>query len=170
MGQDSTLPRHVEETVRVVERLHSEHDEGATSADRLLEMLKARIGRPRSVAVILIAALLWIAANTLSGVAIDPPPFPYLQLALSLGAVCLTILILATQRRADLLASHREKLILQLSFVSEQKTAKLIALMEELRRDTPHVPDRLDSEAQDMTSSVDVGAVSEALREQREES
>jgi hypothetical protein len=72
--------------------------------------------------------------------------------------------ILATQWRADRLAEHREKLILQLTFVSEQKSAKLIALVEELRRDLPHVRNRVDREAQQMIETVNVTAVSEAVK------
>jgi uncharacterized membrane protein len=163
--EDLTLPPHVEQTVRAVEQVHTEHHEGASPADRLLERSKARVGRPASVAVVLVVVLFWIASNVLLGLRIDPPPFLYLQLVLAVSAVCLTILILATQQRADQLASHREKLILQLGFVSEQKTTKIIALMEELRRDTPQVKDRTDTEAEQMTESVNVRAVSDALRD-----
>ena len=83
-------------------------------------------------------------------------------------AFLVTVLILATQRRADSLADHREQLILQLAFVSEQKTAKIIGLLEELRRDSPQVRDRVDHVAEQMTEIVDPKAVSNALRDAAE--
>jgi len=163
----SQLPLHVEETVHAVEKLHVEHREGASPADRFLDHVKATISRPVFLGLTLVGAVGWLGANILLPRSVSPDPFPfvYLSVTLSLAALCLTVLILATQWRADQLAAHREKLILQLAFVSEQKTAKLIALVEELRRDSPQVRDRVDPVAQQMTTAVDVSAVSQALRE-----
>jgi uncharacterized membrane protein len=164
---EAGLSPQVELTVRAVEKLHLEHHEAATSADRFLDRAKAWVSRPVFVGLLLSAVLAWLMFNLMlpDSVRIDPPPFAYLSLALAVGAVCLTVLILATQWRADRLADHREKLILQLTSLSEQKTAKLIALIEELRRDLPIVRNRLDSEAQQMTQPASVLAVSEALQE-----
>jgi len=160
------LPQHVEHAVRAVEKLHSEHHKAASHADRLLSRAKRWISRPRFVGILLVLVLAWLIANVAlpPEVRIDPPPYAYLSLALAIAAVCLTVLILATQWRADALADHREKLILELTVLSEQKTAKLIALVEELRRDLPIVHDRLDTEAQQMTQSTSMSAVSDALR------
>jgi uncharacterized membrane protein len=166
MGNDTGLPPHVEETVRAVEQLHVTHHESASSLDRLLERIRAFISHPSLVGATVIFIAAWIGINLyLRGRAFDPPPFAYLSLFLSFVAVYVTILILATQRRADGLAGHREQLILQLGFVSEQRSAKIIALLEELRRDSPQIRDRVDPEAQQMTERVDPDAVSEALRE-----
>jgi uncharacterized membrane protein len=74
-------------------------------------------------------------------------------------------LILGTQRRADQLASHREQLTLELAILSEQKSAKIIALLEELRRDHPEVRDRIDPEAHAMSTPADPEAVLEAIQE-----
>ena len=165
ISTDSGLPPHVEGTLRAVEELHVEHWRSASRADRILEEIKAQISRPRFIVVLLVLVCAWIVANIeVPGGFPDPPPFAYLSLVLTFGAVCLTVLVLSTQQRADRLADHREKLILQLTHVSEQKTAKLIALVEELRRDDPQIRDRLDTEAQQMTEATDVAAVSEALR------
>jgi uncharacterized membrane protein len=162
---DDKLPPHVEQTVRAVEELHAQHRENANPVDRLLERIRLQVSRPAFIVALMILVGFWTIANCWwKAGAVDPPPYAYLQLLLSLGAVCLTILVLATQRRADGLASHREKLILQLAFVSEQKAAKVIALVEELRRDSPQVRDRADHEAEQMTESVDAQAVSNALR------
>jgi len=163
----TNLAPHVEESVRAVEQLHVEHHESATPTDRFLERLKGRLSEPAFFAVLTLGVGIWIVAGlTLRGTSWtwDAPPFPYLQLTLSILAVCIAILILATQRRADGLSSHREQLILQSTLVSEQKAAKIIALLEELRRDSPEVPDRVDPEADRMTEGLDPRAVSEALR------
>jgi uncharacterized membrane protein len=64
-------------------------------------------------------------------------------------------LILITQRREDELAGHRDQLTLQLGILSEQKSAKIIELLEELRRDAPDLRNRLDPEATAMSTPAD---------------
>ena len=81
----------------------------------------------------------WISLNLLADALgyrpIDPPPFSWLQDAVSLASLFMVISILATQRREDQLAQLHEQLNLELAILSEQKTAKVIQLLEESRRD-----------------------------------
>jgi uncharacterized membrane protein len=163
---NETLPPHVEETVRAVEQLRVEHHTNATPIERVLDRVKTQISAPAFTATAIALVGVWIGSNlVLREHAWDAPPFPYLELAISALAFFVTVLILSTQRRADVLASHREQLILQLAFVSEQKTAKIIELLEELRRDSPQLRDRVDRVADQMIESVDPQAVSRALRD-----
>jgi uncharacterized membrane protein len=166
---EQSLPDHVEETVRAIERLHSEHRDEATPVERHVDSATALFGRPGFVGVLILFVLCWVGVNLVllnSGLAaFDVPPFPWLEDALTLTALFLAALILTTQRRADRLASHSEKMTLQLALVSEQKTAKIIELLEELRRDSPQIKDRVDTEADAMATRADPQAVSEAIRE-----
>ena len=47
--------------------------------------------------------------------------------------------------------------------LSERKTAKIIQLLEELRRDHPGIADRLDAEAEAMSEPANPQAVGDAL-------
>jgi uncharacterized membrane protein len=170
MEQDTqTLPAHVEKSVRAVERLRTDHRRQATHLERSFERATALLGRPAFLGVVTLLVLLWIGGNLLllrnGRPALDVPPFPWLEGALTLMAVYMAALILTTQRRADRLASHREQMTLQLAILSEQKAAKLIALVEELRRDSPEITDRIDSEAQAMATHANPEAVSQAIKE-----
>ena len=71
----------------------------------------------------------------------------------------MTVTILTTQNRVATLAQQRAQLDLQVNLIAEQKIAKVIALIEELRRDLPSVKDRKDSLAEAMTEAVDLDAV-----------
>jgi len=82
----------------------------------------------------------------------------------ALTALYMTVLILTTQRREDEFAAHREQLTLELAILSEQKSAKIIALLEELRRDDPHIHDRDDTEADALSTPADPNAVLEAIQ------
>jgi uncharacterized membrane protein len=79
-------------------------------------------------------------------------------------------LILVTQRREDQLAQHREHLILELVLLGEQKTAKVIELLEEFRRDNPLIRNRVDQEADNMAQPADLQRVLDAIKEIHAES
>lgn len=81
----------------------------------------------------------------------------------------MTVLILTTQRHADRLAENRAQLTLQLALVNEQKTAKLIGLVEDLRRDHPDIANRIDPEALAMAQSTDPKQVLELINERHDQ-
>jgi uncharacterized membrane protein len=168
MEENTLLPPHVEETVRAVERLHAEHHSHASFSERVIDRATALLGRPAFLAFLTLLVLLWVGGNLIlrwtGGGAFDVPPFPWLEGILTLLALYMATLILTTQRRADQLASHREQMTLQLAILDEQKTAKIIALLEELRRDSPEIRDRVDVEAQAMAAPADPLAVSDAIK------
>ena len=98
----------------------------------------------------------------------DAPPFPWLQDGGTAVALFITVLILITQRRENELAEHREQLTLELAILSEKKSAKIIELLEELRRDMPTVRQRDDAEAAEMARPADPQAVLQAITETHE--
>ncbi len=166
-GPPSPLPPHAEETVRAIQKLHSDHHDSATLPERMAAGMTGIIARPASIGVLTLLIAGWILMNLAlyhDGFAfLDRPPFPWLEDTLTLMALYMAVLILITQRRADMLATHREQMTLQLAFLSEQKAGKIIALMEEMRRDSPHLADRHDREAEEMSNPVDARVVSQAL-------
>jgi uncharacterized membrane protein len=93
-----------------------------------------------------------------------------LQGIVGLGAWLTATIVLITQTRQGKLAEQRAQLDLQVSLLAEQKTAKLIALIEELRRDLPNVKDRHDPQAVAMEQATDPHTVLGALEETLEES
>lgn len=98
----------------------------------------------------------------------DEPPFFWLQGAVTLTALYMAVLILTTQRREDKLAGLRDQLTLELSILSEQKSAKIIALLEELRRDLPNISDRPDDHADALSKPADPNLVLDALKDTQE--
>ncbi len=131
------------------------------------------LGRPVFVAALTIVAVGWVSLNSLAVVlgyrALDSPPFPWLAGAASLASLYLVVLILTTQRRDDRLAQRSELLNLKLAILSEQKTAKVVALLEELRRDSPAVCDRVDKLADVIARPAEPQSVIDAIKETRSE-
>lgn len=155
---------HVEKARRAIRTLHAAHDEAATPMDRLIDGITAILGRPGALLCLVFAIAAWMVGNKLAGGrALDAAPFPDLELAMSAVALVAAILILASQSRADRLADSREKMTLELSLQNAQKLSKIIALLEEFRRDSPNVPDRPDPEATDMSKSAPETEVIESI-------
>jgi uncharacterized membrane protein len=63
------------------------------------------------------------------------------------------------------LSSQREQLLLELAILNDQKSSKIIELLEGLRHDSPMVTDRIDSEARAMSTPSDHRAVMDAIKE-----
>ena len=165
------LPIHSEETIQSIARLHADHRANATQHQLVVERITSALGRPVFMAALTIGVAGWMSLNafaaTLGYRPLDPPPFPWLSGAASLASLYLVALILTTQNRHDRLTQRREQLNLELAILSEQKTAKVVALLEELRRDSPAVRDRVDTQADVMARPADPQSVIDAIKETR---
>jgi uncharacterized membrane protein len=171
--QGRGLPPHIEEAIRSIARLDAAHHEGATPLQRTLGKLAALLAEPWFIGVLTALGISWVGFNLLSArlgfLPLDPPPFAWLGHVISLGSLYMVVLIYATQRHDDQLTQLRERLALELALLTEQKTAKVIELLEEFRRDTPAVHDRVDHQANAMAEPVDPEQVVEAIKETRDE-
>jgi uncharacterized membrane protein len=165
------LPSHIEETIQTIARLNADHYQDATPFQRIVERATALLARPRFVAMLSMAVAGWITLNLFVAAVglrpVDPPPFAWLASAISLVSLYMVVLILATQRREDELAQHREQLILELAILSEQKTTKVIQLLEESRRDNPLIHNRVDQEAETMAQPADPQSVLDEIKKTR---
>jgi len=170
----ATPPFHIEETIQSVAGLHAEHRASATPHQRAVDRITSLIGRASFIATLTAFVVGWMTLNGLAAAlgfrALDPPPFAWLAGSASLASLYLVILILTTQRGDDRLTQRRELLNLELTILSEQKIAKVVALLEELRQDSPHVFDRVDELAEAMSQPADPQSVIEAIKETSSES
>ena len=136
-----SLPSHIEETIQTIARLHADHHQNATPFQRVVDRTTTLLSHSHFIASLAIVVAGWIIfdllTNTFNAGAVDPLLFSSLGSAASLMSLFMVVLILGTQRREDALAQQREQLILELAIVSEQKTTKVIQLLEEARRDNP---------------------------------
>lgn len=163
------LADHIEETVDAIAAVHLDHYRNASALQRATDRLTGVLGRPGFILGFLAALLLWAGANLwLARTGLeppDPPPFAVLELFATLAALAMGMLILATQRREDILAERRSQLTLELALLNEKKSAKIIALLEELRRDSPVIADRVDAESDAMSNPADPHSVLAAIQD-----
>jgi uncharacterized membrane protein len=163
------LPDHVGQNIESIVALHAKAEQDVPQLQRTVEAIASFFSRPVFLFGILFVVAAWILTNLLLQRAnlptFDPPPFNLLELVLSCGSLLIATGVLIKQERQEKLAEQRTQLILQLNLISEQKIAKLVALLEELRRDLPGVEDRFDPEADVMQQAADPQVVMAALEE-----
>jgi uncharacterized membrane protein len=139
-------------------------------SQRQAESIGAFVGQPAFPVVILLFVTVWIVVNLVLAawgrVPFDEPPFIWLQGVLGLAALLATAAVLIKQNRVAKLGEQRAHLDLKVALLIEQKTAKLIDLMEELRRDLPNVRNRRDPGAAVMQRAMSPEAVLAALDEE----
>lgn len=168
------VPNHIEETIRTVARLLAEHRSAATPQQRMIDRMTDALGRPACLSVVGLLVSCWIGGNLLAlalgRAPLDPPPFVWLSGAASLASLLMVIVVLGSQRHDDQLARRRELLTLELAMLNERKTAKVIELLEEGRRDNPLIRDRIDAQADDMAQPADPHSVLDAINESHDAS
>ncbi len=165
--EHAPAPQHIVETADAIAELHAAHQRQASSAERRLQQIAARVATPGFLLFVTLLTVAWIAANVLAPLfaimPFDPPPFAMLQGALTVVTVYITLAILIVQRRANVLADLRAQVTLEHSILTENRAAKAIELLEELRRDHPAIADRVDREAKAMARPADPRAVAAAI-------
>jgi uncharacterized membrane protein len=166
-GLETQAQAHVAQTIEAVLALCARQEERIGRHQRLIERVTHGLGRPRTIYLTLVIVSAWVAFNVVapsfSLYVFDPAPFSRLQDVIGLAALLMTIMVLTTQNRQAKHAEDRAHLDLQVNLLAEQKIAKLIALVEELRRDLPNVQNRTDSVAEAMARAVDAREISKAL-------
>ena len=162
------LPDHIKATVAAISDLHAEHYRKAGRLQRMVSLTTAVLAKPRTLGVLTVAIAGWVALNLLLLVSgrhmLDEPPFPYLADAASIVALYLTTIILITQRHDDHLATRRDQLTLELAILSEQKSAKIIGMLEEMRRRESGQAHPQDGHAEVLSQSAHPREVLNALQ------
>jgi uncharacterized membrane protein len=167
-NSDSPAPiaDHVTETVDLIAAFHRAHEDAASPLQRAMDGATDRLGRPILVAGVIFGIVAWIGATLALGTMdVNQPSFTWLELAATVSGLLVALLILVTQRRQNQLSERRAQLSLELAIVADRKTAKLIALMEEFRRDHPDLADRDDAESREMAKPTDAETILAAIDE-----
>lgn len=163
------LPDPIAKNIEVITKLYTREEKYVPRHQQVLEAIAAFFGHPSFLYSILAFLVLWILLNVLplrfEIFKFDPPPFAWLGLLVDVGSLLITTGVLIRQTRQERLAEQRAQLSLQLNLLSEQKIAKLITLLEELRNDLPNVNNRQDPEAKVMQQAADPRVVLDTLEE-----
>jgi uncharacterized membrane protein len=162
----------ISQNIDAVLKFYTREEKKISHWQRILEHGSSFIGQPMFLGFILLFVALWVIANIvlhlLGMTEFDPPPYFWLQGIVGLGALLTATVVLTKQNRLAKLEEQRAHLDLKVTLLTEQKAAKLIDLLEELRRDLPNVKNRPDPEAVVLQQSMNPGSVLAALDERSE--
>jgi len=168
-GGHDPLPNNVKTMLSLLARQKGERH----PLQKFLESIGYSVEKPYFVVIIVAFAIMWILLNTQGKkfglVSFDGPPFPWLQGIVSFGSLVTATIVVAKQNRAAADERRKTHLQLQLIMLTEQKAAKLIELVEELRRDLPMIESRHDPEAETLKNSPHAQTVLDIIEKHLEE-
>ena len=119
-----------EKNVETITSLEEAAREQRTPTDRLAEKIASFCGSMTFVWVHVVWFGGWILLNVLPGVRhVDPFPFTFLTLIVSLEAIFLSTFILISQNLDSRISERRSHLDLQLNLLSEQENTKMISML-----------------------------------------
>jgi uncharacterized membrane protein len=162
---DAELPSHVEQTVQTIAALHGQHQRRTSRAQRFVQATTRIVGSPIFAGTFTVLLTIWVVTNVYQLFVGQIPwdPFAWLQTTTSVLGFYVMVLILITQRHENRLEETRAQLTLEVAMLAERKNAKIIELLERLRRDHPNIADRVDEDATAMSQPTNAEAVIEAI-------
>jgi uncharacterized membrane protein len=161
------LPEQVIKNVETIDRHQDRHQQNTKPDRRVLNRIAAIFGRPQFLYFQILFFTVWIGCSNLAERNIIAKNFPLFDLhlhGLEIASLLISTEVLIDQTHQEKLSKEQSHLMLQLNLITEQKIAKLISLVEELRTDLPNVKNRDDLEAEVMKQSIDPQAILEVLQ------
>jgi len=130
-------PRTVEElidrNVSTIHELEKAAQESQSPANRVADAITRFCGSMLFVWVHVAWFAVWIFVNTVyMKKPIDPFPFNFLTLVVSLEAIFLSTFILISENRQSKVDERRSHLDLQINLLSEQENTKMLQLLKEI--------------------------------------
>lgn len=166
-------PEHIIKNVETIDKYHTQNQQKIAADHRILNKIAAIFSRPQFLYFQIGFFALWIGCTQLAERNIIAKNFPQFDLdlhGLEIASLLITTEVLIAQAHQEKVAEERSHLMLQLNLVTEQKIAKSIALLEELRVDLPNVKNRYDVEAEVMQQASDPQAILEVIQQISEQS
>lgn len=169
---DAPLPSSVGENMGAIAAFYARHERDVTATQRIVEKVAQFLGSPMYVAANILFIVFWIAANLIAPDVgweqVDEPPFFWLQGIVGLNAFIISTTVLIRQNRMSALADHHAHLDLQVNLLTEEKTSKIIEMLEALRHDLPGASRTHDAEAQEMAAPADPEKLLDAIEREQD--
>jgi len=153
-----TVDQLTERNVEAIRQLEKAAKDERTRTDRFAEAIANFCGSMTFVWVHVVWFGFWIGGNSVPGVHhIDPFPFTFLTLVVSLEAIFLSTFILISQNHDAKISERRNHLDLQINLLSEQENTQMLMMLRAIAEKVGANPGREDK----------VQALSEETKPQR---
>jgi uncharacterized membrane protein len=134
-GKDTSRGASVDQltkrNVEIIRKLEEAAKAERTGSDLVAEAIAKFCGSMVFVWVHVAWFGIWIVANVFPGIRhIDPFPFTFLTLVVSLEAIFLSTFILISQNHDTKISERRNHLDLQINLLSEQENTRMIGMLQ----------------------------------------
>jgi uncharacterized membrane protein len=131
-----------------------------TSFEKLADWLTTSFGTITFFLINAACFFAWIAFNT-----VDPYPFNFLTMVVSLEAIFLSIIVLISQNRETKITELREEIELYINTYAESEITKILHLLTQLS-EKAGIDLTNDKELQSMLKSLSEDAIAKELEKQ----
>ena len=161
------LSAQVIKNIETIIGFQAKQQEKLPFKDRVVEKIASFFGKSEFLYLQLLFFVSWAICSRIAPqlLPFGLPVFDAKEMGVDIAALLIATGVLVQQSRQDRLAEQRSHLTLQINLLTEQKIAKLIELVEELREDLPTIRDRKDLEAKIMQQATDPQIVLDILQE-----
>jgi uncharacterized membrane protein len=129
--EEASVDQLTQRNVEVIRKLEEAAKAERTGSDLVAEAIANFCGSMTFVWVHVAWFGIWIFINIMPGVKhIDPFPFTFLTLVVSLEAIFLSTFILISQNHDTKISERRNHLDLQINMLSEQENTKMIEMLQ----------------------------------------
>jgi uncharacterized membrane protein len=129
--KDESVDQLTQQNVEAILKLEEAAKNQRTRSELVAEGIARFCGSMRFVWVHVIWFSAWVLINLVPGVKhIDPFPFTFLTLVVSLEAIFLSTFILISQNHDTQISERRNHLDLQINLLSEQENTKMIRMLQ----------------------------------------
>lgn len=157
-GGKKSVDELTRRNVEIIRELEEAAKRERTKSDLVAEAIARFCGSMTFVWVHVIWFGVWIILNSVPGVRhIDPFPFTFLTLVVSLEAIFLSTFILISQNHDTKISERRNHLDLQINLLSEQENTRMIEILKAIAA-------KLDCE---ITNAKDVDSLTEETDPQK---
>lgn len=166
--KETNFPEPVQKNIEAIIGLEVRHEQNIPTHQRLVEKIATGFGEPLFLYFQLAFFVVWGVISYVNPTALESWHLPDLDLHqdwIGIASLFISTGVLVYQNRHGKISEQRSLFVLQMSLLTEQKLAKLIGLLEELRTDLPNVHNRLDVEAELMKQVTEPKVVLDMLQE-----
>lgn len=169
-GEKYPLSEQVIKNIEAIIGFQTKQKQRLPWSDRIVEKIAAFFGKSEFLYLQLLFFTTWAICSHVAPqlLPFGLPLFDVKEMGVDIAALLIATGVLVQQTRQDRLAEQRSHLTLQINLLTEQKIAKLIELVEELREDLPTIRDRHDLQAKIMQQATDPQIVLDILQENLE--
>ena len=129
-GRNGSADQLTQQNVETILRLEEAAKGERTRSDRVAEAIANFCGSMVFVWVHVVWFGIWVVINLFPGIPhIDPFPFTFLTLVVSLEAIFLSTFILISQNHDTRISERRNHLDLQINLLSEQENTQMIRML-----------------------------------------